>query len=67
HWVRERGDLTLEQAVQSVTSRAADLYRIKDRGRLVPGAWANMILFEFASVGSNSSGISICVSAMLLS
>jgi len=51
HWVRERGDLTLEQAVQSVTSRAADVYRIKDRGRLVPGAWADMILFDPATVG----------------
>jgi len=40
HWVRERGDLTLEQAVQMVTSRLADAYRIADRGRLVPGAHA---------------------------
>ena len=50
HWVRERGDLSLEQAVQAVTSRAADVYRIKDRGRLVPGAWADMILFDPATV-----------------
>jgi N-acyl-D-amino-acid deacylase len=51
HWVRERGDLTLEQAVQSVTSRAADVYRIKHRGRLVPGAWADLLLFDPATVG----------------
>ncbi len=51
HWVRERGDLSLEQAVQSVTSRAADICRIKDRGRLVPGAWADLILFDQATVG----------------
>lgn len=51
HWARDRGDLTLEQAVQSVTSRAADVYRIKDRGRLVPGAWADMILFDPKTVG----------------
>jgi N-acyl-D-aspartate/D-glutamate deacylase len=51
HWVRERGDLTLEDAVRSVTSRVADAYRIKDRGRLVPGAWADMILFDPATVG----------------
>ncbi len=38
HWVRERGDLTLEQGVQMVTSRLADAYRISNRGRLVPGA-----------------------------
>jgi N-acyl-D-aspartate/D-glutamate deacylase len=51
HWVRERGDLTLERAVQLVTSRPADLYRIRDRGRLEQGAWADLILFDPASVG----------------
>ena len=51
HWARDRGDLPLEQAVQSVTSRAADIYRIKDRGRLVAGAWADMILFDPKTVG----------------
>jgi len=51
HWVRERGDLTLEQAVQMVTSRLADAYRIADRGRLVPGAHADVILFDPQTVG----------------
>ena len=51
HWARERGDLSLEEAVQSVTSRAADVYRIRDRGRLAPGAWADLILFDPDSVG----------------
>jgi N-acyl-D-aspartate/D-glutamate deacylase len=51
HWVRERGDLTLEEAVQCVTSRPADIYRMRDRGRLAPGAWADMILFDPAAVG----------------
>jgi N-acyl-D-aspartate/D-glutamate deacylase len=46
HWVRERGDLTLEAAVKRVTSDVADAYRIKDRGRLVPGAWADLLLFD---------------------
>ena len=51
HWVRERGDLTLEQAVQMVTSRPADAYRIADRGRLVPGAHADAMLFDPQTVG----------------
>jgi N-acyl-D-amino-acid deacylase len=51
HWVRERGDLSLEQAVQAVTSRPAAALRIKDRGRLVPGAWADLLLFDPNSVG----------------
>jgi N-acyl-D-aspartate/D-glutamate deacylase len=46
HWVRERGDLTLEQAVKRVTSDVATAYRIRDRGRVVPGAWADLLLFD---------------------
>ncbi len=51
HWARERGDFTLEEAVQAITSRPADIYRIKDRGRLVPGTHADLMLFDPATVG----------------
>ena len=51
HWARDRADLTLEQAVQSVTSRLADVYRIKERGRLKVGACADLLLFDPATVG----------------
>jgi N-acyl-D-amino-acid deacylase len=50
HWVRERGDLTLPEAVKRVTSDVAAAYRIPDRGRLVPGAWADLLLFDPATV-----------------
>jgi N-acyl-D-aspartate/D-glutamate deacylase len=50
HWARERGDLTLEQAVRAVTSAVARACRIVDRGALVPGAWADLILFDPATV-----------------
>jgi N-acyl-D-aspartate/D-glutamate deacylase len=51
HWVRERGDLTLPEAVKRVTSDVAGAYRIADRGRLAPGAWADLLLFDPATVG----------------
>jgi N-acyl-D-aspartate/D-glutamate deacylase len=51
HWARERGDLTLEQAVRAVTSTVADAYRIRERGRLQPGAWADLLLFDPRTVG----------------
>ena len=50
HWVRERGDMSLEQAVRAVTSTVADAYRIRDRGRIAPGAWADLMLFDPATV-----------------
>ena len=42
---------TLEEAVKRVTSDVASAYRIKDRGRLVPGAWADLLLFDPQTVG----------------
>ncbi|MEQ1881501.1 MAG: amidohydrolase family protein [Burkholderiales bacterium] len=51
HWVRERRDLSLEKAIQMLTSRLADAYRIADRGRLVPGAHADILMFDPQSVG----------------
>ena len=51
HWARDRSDMTLEQAVQLVTSRPADICRIKHRGRLLPGYYADLILFDRNRVG----------------
>jgi N-acyl-D-aspartate/D-glutamate deacylase len=46
HWSRERGDLTLENAVHQVTGKPAAIYGIADRGRLAPGCWADLLLFD---------------------
>ncbi|WP_089942044.1 N-acyl-D-amino-acid deacylase family protein [Candidatus Entotheonella palauensis] len=46
HWVRNRGLFDLPTAIRKVTSDPADAYGIMDRGRLTPGAWADMILFD---------------------
>jgi len=51
HWVREKGALKLEAAVRKVTSEPAELFGLKDRGRLVVGAHADLLLFDPASVG----------------
>ncbi|MBM08678.1 MAG: hypothetical protein CMF69_03760 [Magnetovibrio sp.] len=46
HWARDKEKISLEKAVEALTSRPADIYRIKDRGRLVEGAWADLMLFD---------------------
>src|SRR5438132_2398233 len=51
-WVREKGALTLEEAVRRMTSDPADFFGIRDRGRLKAGMAADVAIFDPASVGS---------------
>ena len=51
HWVRETGTFTLEEGVRRLTSDPARKYRIPKRGRIAPGQWADLLLFEPAQVG----------------
>ena len=51
HWVRETGTFTLAEGVRKLTSDPAAKYRIPGRGRIEPGAWADLLLFDPASVG----------------
>ncbi|MBT5038508.1 MAG: amidohydrolase family protein [Rhodospirillaceae bacterium] len=50
HWVRERGSFDLPDAIRRLTSLPADLYKIADRGRIAPGAHADLLLFDAATV-----------------
>jgi len=52
NWVREKQALTLERAVARLTSEIADLWGINDRGRLVKGAAADIVVFDPDTVGS---------------
>ena len=55
-WVRERQVMTLERAVERLTSEPAALFGIKDRGRLAPGLAADVTIFDPATVGSGNRG-----------
>ena len=50
-WVRERGDFTLEEAVHRLTAAQADIYGIPERGRIAPGQWGDLLLFDPERVG----------------
>ena len=53
-WVRERGTFTVEQAVRMLTSRPAEVFGIRDRGRLATGLAADVVVFDPATVGASS-------------
>ena len=43
--MRERGDLTLEQAVHELTGRQAEVFGFHDRGTVAAGAVADLVVF----------------------
>ena len=43
--VRERCDLSLERAVHELTGRQSDVFGFADRGRIIPGAHADLTVF----------------------
>jgi N-acyl-D-aspartate/D-glutamate deacylase len=53
--VRDRGLLTLEQAVAMMTGRPAAHYGLRDRGTVTEGAVADLVVFDPATVGSKPS------------
>ena len=56
-YVRELGVLTLEEAVRKMTSMSADLYSMSDRGRLVEGAYADLVVFDPETVQDQATFI----------
>ncbi|MEC9341487.1 MAG: amidohydrolase family protein [Pseudomonadota bacterium] len=53
HWVRERGIMSLERAVQRITSEAAALFDIRGRGTLAEGMAADIVVFDADQIGSD--------------
>ncbi|MCD9622965.1 N-acyl-D-amino-acid deacylase family protein [Rhabdothermincola salaria] len=50
NWVRDRQLMPLEQAIHKLTQVQADLYGIPDRGVLAEGMWADVVVFDPATV-----------------
>jgi len=56
-YVREEKILTLEQAVRKMTSLPAQLLRLKDRGLLMPGHKADIVIFVQTEISDNATYI----------
>jgi len=54
HWVREKQVLSLPQAVRMMTARPAEVYGLRDRGRIAVGAPADLVLFDPETVGAGA-------------
>jgi N-acyl-D-amino-acid deacylase len=54
---REMQAMTLERAVQRLTSEPARLFGLDDRGLLAPGLPADVVIFDYATIGPKLSPI----------
>jgi N-acyl-D-aspartate/D-glutamate deacylase len=55
HYVRQREVLNLPEAVRRMTSLSCDRFGLVDRGRLVEGAHADLVLFDPATVADRAT------------
>jgi len=51
YWVRERKLMPLQEAIRRITSEAAKIFGIRDRGSIRPGMYADLLLFDPKTVG----------------
>jgi N-acyl-D-amino-acid deacylase len=54
-YVRMRKVITLEEAVRKMTSLPADQFRFAERGRIAPGNFADLVVFDRATVGDEAT------------
>ncbi|MBL8778180.1 MAG: amidohydrolase family protein [Acidimicrobiales bacterium] len=51
HWARDRGVLSVEEAVRRLTSDTADFIGYRDRGRVAEGAYADLNVIDLDGLG----------------
>ncbi len=55
HWARDRGAMSLPEAVRKLTSQSAQIFGLRERGLLRAGYAADLLLFDPATVGRGVS------------
>ncbi|MEP7115973.1 MAG: D-aminoacylase [Acidobacteriota bacterium] len=54
-YVREEKVIPLEEAVRKMTSLAASISQLPDRGTIAPGKWADLVIFDPATVADQAT------------
>jgi len=54
-YVREEGVMSLGAAIRKMTSMPAERYRLRERGRLRPGCFADVVIFDPQTVIDNAT------------
>ncbi|MGE4238908.1 N-acyl-D-amino-acid deacylase family protein [Ramlibacter sp.] len=54
HWVREKQAMTMEHAIQRITSDPADFFGFADRGRVAQGKAGDLMVFDPRTVRSSA-------------
>jgi N-acyl-D-aspartate/D-glutamate deacylase len=52
YWVRDRATLSLESAVWRLTGHPAEVYGLRDRGRIAIGYAADLVAFDPTGIGT---------------
>jgi N-acyl-D-amino-acid deacylase len=60
-FVRGRQTLSTAEAVRRMTSLPADLFGIAGRGRIAPGAWADLVVFDAGRIADRATYERPCV------
>ena len=55
HYARDVGIFSLEEAIRKMTSLSASYFKIKKRGELTPGSYADVVLFDPTTIKDAST------------
>jgi len=54
-YVREQGLMDWQEGIRRLTSLPADIVGLRDRGRLVEGAWADLVVFDREAIADRAT------------